>query len=366
MIARVNGQYATWHDPHNNGSYVITNNATNLEFPRTTGGAGTYTDHLAFAFTDSSSGCELSGCSASQVYSIKDFDQLLQPPHAVLRIRRRLQARAPRPHRRRVVGRPVHRRRQGPVGVPQGAIGECAHTLLHVAGILSVALRRQSRGHGAIGSVHTVNGVETRERGHDECGRGRRSGLGRKGRGRRPRGPWRGELRARRLLSTLSRGRGTGGSGRPLADRWRDGSLYQRASPRTYCRPWGRRARRRRSTASSSAAAPSRAGGEARPSGGWAASPRRLGRHGRRRRALDEHPVASEPPSPTAALRAVRGEALGERRRPTRVRGARHGPRGAVAPPEGERARAASSAAPLVQHDLAAAGHLPHFERGPQ
>ena len=73
MIARVNGQYATWHDPHNNGSYVITNNATNLELSRTTGGAGTYTDHLAFAFTDSSSGCELSGCSASQVYSIKDF-----------------------------------------------------------------------------------------------------------------------------------------------------------------------------------------------------------------------------------------------------------------------------------------------------
>ena len=73
MIARVNGQYATWHDPHNNGTYVITNNATNLELSRTTGGAGTYTDHLAFAFTDSSSGCELSGCSASQVYSIKDF-----------------------------------------------------------------------------------------------------------------------------------------------------------------------------------------------------------------------------------------------------------------------------------------------------
>ena len=73
MLARVAGQYATWHDPHNNGSYVITNNATNLELSRTTGGAGTYTDHLAFAFTDSSSGCELSGCSASQVYSIKDF-----------------------------------------------------------------------------------------------------------------------------------------------------------------------------------------------------------------------------------------------------------------------------------------------------
>jgi hypothetical protein len=72
MLARVAGQYARWHDPHNNGTYTLLNNGTDVGFSRKTGD-GKYTDKLTFTFEDSGTGCVLSGCSESQVTSVADF-----------------------------------------------------------------------------------------------------------------------------------------------------------------------------------------------------------------------------------------------------------------------------------------------------
>uniref|UniRef100_A0A7S0J3V4 Uncharacterized protein n=1 Tax=Calcidiscus leptoporus TaxID=127549 RepID=A0A7S0J3V4_9EUKA len=75
MLARVNGQFGRWHDPHNNGTYQITDasDAGSLSLQRRTGD-GKFTDKLRFVFTDSADGpCDVQGCSESQVTSFSDF-----------------------------------------------------------------------------------------------------------------------------------------------------------------------------------------------------------------------------------------------------------------------------------------------------
>eukprot|EP00438_Fugacium_kawagutii_P010892 Skav231400 [mRNA] locus=scaffold1456:312096:324529:- [translate_table: standard] len=74
MKARVEGQSTgLWHDPHNNGTYSEDGGDQNsLDFQRVTGNKK-YTDKLRFDFQDLGNQCEISGCSASQVFSIADF-----------------------------------------------------------------------------------------------------------------------------------------------------------------------------------------------------------------------------------------------------------------------------------------------------
>ena len=75
MLARVNGQYGNWHDPHNNGTYSVLASQPpgTLALSRRTGD-GKYTDKLTFTFADaSSSTCSIAGCSESQVTSVADF-----------------------------------------------------------------------------------------------------------------------------------------------------------------------------------------------------------------------------------------------------------------------------------------------------
>jgi hypothetical protein len=77
MLARVNGQYGRWHDPHNNGTYKVLDDSQegHITFSRRTGD-DRYTDHLQFTFKPGQglvSGCIVHGCSESQVSSVADF-----------------------------------------------------------------------------------------------------------------------------------------------------------------------------------------------------------------------------------------------------------------------------------------------------
>jgi len=72
MEARISGS-GGWIDPHNGGTYSITSDAgTELEVKRVTANKQ-YTDKQLFTFTDSGSGCKMTGCSESQVTSVADF-----------------------------------------------------------------------------------------------------------------------------------------------------------------------------------------------------------------------------------------------------------------------------------------------------
>ncbi len=72
MLARVSGQYAQWHDPHNNGTYSTLPSTEGLMFQRITGNK-MYTDKIGFDFQSQGDGCIISGCSESQTTSIGDF-----------------------------------------------------------------------------------------------------------------------------------------------------------------------------------------------------------------------------------------------------------------------------------------------------
>ena len=77
VVARVNGQYDAWHDPHNNGTYTILADDTAsgglLQMQRLTGNEK-YTDKINFSFEADSTtgGCLIDACSESQVTSIGD------------------------------------------------------------------------------------------------------------------------------------------------------------------------------------------------------------------------------------------------------------------------------------------------------
>mmetsp|Transcript_10909 Transcript_10909/g.16631 ORF Transcript_10909/g.16631 Transcript_10909/m.16631 type:complete len:162 (-) Transcript_10909:130-615(-) len=73
ILARINGQYSSWHDPHNNGTYTLQSQTDQqFEMSRLTGDEK-YTDKIIFTFEDSGSGCSVGACSESQVFSIGDF-----------------------------------------------------------------------------------------------------------------------------------------------------------------------------------------------------------------------------------------------------------------------------------------------------
>jgi hypothetical protein len=70
MTGRVN---SNWVDPHNGGTYTISNTTdTFLSGQRVTGDQK-YTDLFDFSFAASGDGCVVEACSESQVMSIKDF-----------------------------------------------------------------------------------------------------------------------------------------------------------------------------------------------------------------------------------------------------------------------------------------------------
>ena len=71
MLARIHGQFGTWHDPHNNGTYGILD-ADKLHLKRLTGDKK-YTDKFNFALEPAGSDCTIYGCSESQVTSVADF-----------------------------------------------------------------------------------------------------------------------------------------------------------------------------------------------------------------------------------------------------------------------------------------------------
>lgn len=71
--ARVQGQYGTWHDPHNNGTYSLVS-ATNstLQLVRMTGNKK-YKDKITITLAAAGNSCTLMGCSESQVFSVLDY-----------------------------------------------------------------------------------------------------------------------------------------------------------------------------------------------------------------------------------------------------------------------------------------------------
>jgi len=72
MRARVNGQYGSWHDPHNNGTYAAQSYGGTFSASRLTGN-GKYTDKMIFTLTAASTAsCKIEACSRSQVFSIAD------------------------------------------------------------------------------------------------------------------------------------------------------------------------------------------------------------------------------------------------------------------------------------------------------
>lgn len=75
VLSRVKGQYLKWHDPHNNGTYTLTDTGADgsLSLQRVTGNKK-YTDKMRFVFADAKDGsCSVKACSESQVMSVADF-----------------------------------------------------------------------------------------------------------------------------------------------------------------------------------------------------------------------------------------------------------------------------------------------------
>merc|ERR1711871_748475 len=61
--ARINGQPASWHDPHNNGTYTLGSSSDGfLSISRTTGDQK-YTDKMNFELTSTDAGCQVNACS---------------------------------------------------------------------------------------------------------------------------------------------------------------------------------------------------------------------------------------------------------------------------------------------------------------
>lgn len=76
-LARVNGQYGKWYDPHNNGTYTRLALGGDLSFQRVTGD-GMFTDNMIFSLSVLGSpagetGCLIEACSESQGTSGGDF-----------------------------------------------------------------------------------------------------------------------------------------------------------------------------------------------------------------------------------------------------------------------------------------------------
>ena len=75
VLARVDGQYESWHDPHNNGTYTLLASGGSgvIQLQRVTGNRK-YVDKQTLELTDAAGGrCSISGCSVSQGFSMGDF-----------------------------------------------------------------------------------------------------------------------------------------------------------------------------------------------------------------------------------------------------------------------------------------------------
>ena len=79
IISRIVGQYQSWHDPHNNGTYKIseTQGISKVSIERTSGSASSvkYVDKVKLLLSPSpdNTTCDLFATSDSQVFSILDF-----------------------------------------------------------------------------------------------------------------------------------------------------------------------------------------------------------------------------------------------------------------------------------------------------
>ena len=71
MQARVDGQFNTWHDPHNNGTYTKQSYGGDFSASRLTGDR-MFTDKMIFTFAAVGSNCRIDACSRSQVTSVFD------------------------------------------------------------------------------------------------------------------------------------------------------------------------------------------------------------------------------------------------------------------------------------------------------
>lgn len=70
ILARVEGQFKKWQDPHNNGTYsVISIDESTVSLQRLTGNKK-YTDKLTFSLESSTHGCMVYGCSESQALGL--------------------------------------------------------------------------------------------------------------------------------------------------------------------------------------------------------------------------------------------------------------------------------------------------------
>jgi lipocalin len=74
LTARIAGQYAAWHDPHNNGTYYDADFGGDASFTRVTGDLK-YTGKMTFTLVDGADAdsCVIQACSESQVTSLSDF-----------------------------------------------------------------------------------------------------------------------------------------------------------------------------------------------------------------------------------------------------------------------------------------------------
>ena len=74
IAKRTGGQFDTWHDPHNNGSYSFIEKSNDLlQLSRLTGDKK-YTDKINFVFADGETNtCDVAACSESQSFSIGDY-----------------------------------------------------------------------------------------------------------------------------------------------------------------------------------------------------------------------------------------------------------------------------------------------------
>merc|ERR1711959_228025 len=72
MKARVEGQYGSWHDPHNNGTYKVEAYGGTFSTSRLTGD-GKYTDKQIFSLSGNGDSCKVEACSRSQVSSVLDM-----------------------------------------------------------------------------------------------------------------------------------------------------------------------------------------------------------------------------------------------------------------------------------------------------
>merc|ERR1719421_2384314 len=72
MLARIAGKNG-WVDPHNGGKYTLTSATDTVLLTQRVTGNGKYTDLQKFTLQADGSGCTVTACSESQVFSVIDY-----------------------------------------------------------------------------------------------------------------------------------------------------------------------------------------------------------------------------------------------------------------------------------------------------